>query len=102
MVAIAGDPWGGPLVPDDKGSLSGGEPVGVALGDLQADANSTVDPPASPRSEKVHGACRQRLGRPVPAPVRGVQRYRYTVSWPRYTGSILSPRLSALTRRGCG
>jgi len=102
MAAISGDPWGGPLVPDDTGSLSGGEPVGVALGDPQADPDSTVDPPASPRSENVHGACRQRLGRPVPAPVRGVRRYRYTVSWPRYTGSILSPQLSALTRRGCG
>jgi len=57
MAAIAGDPWGDPLVPDDTGSLSGGEPVGDAPGDPQADPDPTVDPPASPGSGKVHGAC---------------------------------------------
>jgi len=96
--AIAGDPWGDPLVPDDTGSLSGGEPVGAAFGDKQADPDPKVVPPASPGSGKLHGACRQRLSRPMPAPVRRVRRYGYTVSWPRYTGRILSPRPSALTR----
>jgi len=102
MAAIAGDPWGDPLGPDDTGSLSRGEPVGAAPGDPQADPDMTVDPSASPGSGKVHGACRYRLGRPVPAPARRVRKYGYTVSRPRYTGSILSPRPSALKRRRCG
>jgi len=58
MAAIAGDPLGDPLVPGDTGSLSGGEPVDAAPGDPQADPCPTVDPPASPGSGKVHGACR--------------------------------------------
>jgi len=58
IAAIAGDPWGDPLVPDDTGSLSGGEPVGAAPGDPQADADPMVDPPTSPGSENVHGVCR--------------------------------------------
>jgi len=58
LAAIAGDPWGDPLVPDDTGSLSGGEPVRAAPGDTQADPDLTVVPPASPGSGKVHGACR--------------------------------------------
>jgi len=45
--AISGDPWGDPLVPDDTGSLSGGEPVGAAPGDPQPDPGPMVDPPAS-------------------------------------------------------
>ena len=58
MAAIAGDPWGDALVPDDTGFLSGGEPVGDAPEDTQADTNPTVYPPASPVSGNVHGACR--------------------------------------------
>jgi len=58
MAAIAGDPWRDPLVPDDTGSLSVGEPVGDAPGDPQADTDPTVDPLASPGSGNVHGACR--------------------------------------------
>jgi len=58
MAATAGDPWGDPLVPDDTGSLSGGEPVGDAPGDREAYTDPTVDPPASPGSGNVHGACR--------------------------------------------
>ena len=58
MPATAGHPWGGPLMPDDTGSLSGGEPVGDAPGCPQADTDPTVDPPASPGSGNVHGACR--------------------------------------------
>jgi len=46
MAAIAGDPWGDPLVPDDTGSLSGDETVGAAPGDPQPDPSPTVDPPA--------------------------------------------------------
>jgi len=46
MAAIAGDPWGNPLVPDDTGSLSGDETVGAAPGDPQPDPSPTVDPPA--------------------------------------------------------
>jgi len=46
MAAIAGDPWGDPLVPDDIGSLSGDETVGAASGDPPPDPSPTVDPPA--------------------------------------------------------
>jgi len=55
---ISGDPWGDPLVPADTGSLSGGEPVGDAPGDPQADTDPTVDPPASSGPGNVHKACR--------------------------------------------
>jgi len=58
MAAIAGDFWGDPLVPDDTCSLSGGEPVGDAPGDSQADTDPTVDPPASLGSGNLPGACR--------------------------------------------
>jgi len=73
MAAISGDPWGDPLVPDDTGPLSGGESVDAAPGDPQADPRPTVDPPATPGSGKVLGACRYRLGRPVPPPARRVR-----------------------------
>jgi len=46
MDAIAGDPCGDPLVPDDSGSLSGDETVGASPGDSQPDPSPTVDPPA--------------------------------------------------------
>jgi len=46
MAAIAGDPWGDPLVPDDTGYLSGDEPVGATPGDPQSDPSATVNPPA--------------------------------------------------------
>jgi len=32
MAAVAGDPWGDPMVPDDTGSLTGGKPVSAAPG----------------------------------------------------------------------
>jgi len=58
MAAIAGDPWGDPLVPDDTGSLIGGERVGDAPGHPKADMDPTVDPPASSGLGDVHGAGR--------------------------------------------
>jgi len=58
MTAIAEDLWGAPLVPEDTGSLCGGEPVGDVSGDPQADPDQTVDTIYTPGSGKVHGACR--------------------------------------------
>jgi len=58
MAAIAGDPWGAPLAPDDTGSLSGGGPVGAAPGDSKADPDPKMDRLTSPGPGNVHGACR--------------------------------------------